>query len=1142
MKVLGLGILLALSAASLWAQATAQIHGVVQDTSGSAIPGATVKATQTDTGLTRTIATGADGSYILSSLPLGPYQVEATKEGFATFAQTGIVLQVGSDPSIPIAMKIGAVTERVTVEANVTQVETTSLSVGSVIENQRVLDLPLNGRQPADLVVLSGAAVISSASTTGGFRGGYKMVVAGGSYFGVEYKLDGAVHDNFYDGSGMPLPFPDALQEFKISTSTQDPSGSGHAGASVNAVMKSGSNAFHGDVFEFMRNGAVNARDFFATGPDGLKRNQFGGTVGGRIIKDKLFFFAGYQGTTTRVATAANTAFVPTAAMLQGNFQPWVTAGCGGNLKAPYGQNGNAPNTVALSQLSPAAIAISKRLPAPTNDCGQVASYAIPIHQNDNEGDIRVDYQLSEKQNLFVRNMIVRQQAAIPLTLSPQNVFTANTSGQDQRMFAFTLGDTFVLSPTKVNSVRLYLDRIATDSPPTEMFGPQDVGIKNFYTYTPNYMSVNAGSAFNLGSAYGSENSFTRTTAFGANDDFRIVHGAHQFGFGAFFTRVIEWGVANAYSGGLNTIGSTTGTPLGDFLIGTESLFKQGNPNPINLSQPLFGLFAGDTWKLTSKLTATYGVNWNPFLGMNFPQGDVYNFSPADYYARVTSKVIQNAPPGFSFPGDPGFPGKSGINPRYGKFNPRIGLAWDPFGDGKTAIRFGAGMANDFVPLTLQLSTSTSPPFRLNLVNPSATGSTLDRPYDQGDPFPYTYNPKNPVWPGASVAPCLASGCPPSFLPIPRDFNTTLQYTWNLGVQRQLTPKWFLAGTYLGSHIIHAWTQVEYNPALYIPGNCVAGQYGLAAPGPCTNAGNVNQRRILNVSNIDPGQPLGSLAGLDDGGTQGYNGLLLNTSYRLNQGLNVNANYTWSHCIGLVSVVEGALNGGGNYVTQGYGQNVYPQNRNLSVGNCPEDRRQIANVSLVYRTPKYSTRLSRTFLSGWTVGSVFQARSGQPVNIVTTNTTDPTTGFGTINGSTQKANQLLTDVYAPQTSCGAPGALCVRYLNPAAFSIPAIGTAGNTGAFSVVGPGFWQWDQEFTRTFQIHESQQLEVRFEVFNVTNSFRPGNPVLSVGSPTFGQILNDAAPPLGISNPGIGSGVGGSGTNAPARVLQFAIKYAF
>jgi hypothetical protein len=271
------------------------------------------------------------------------------------------------------------------------------------------------------------------------------------------------------------------------------------------------------------------------------------------------------------------------------------------------------------------------------------------------------------------------------------------------------------------------------------------------------------------------------------------------------------------------------------------------------------------------------------------------------------------------------------------------------------------------------------------------------------------------------------------------------------------------------------------------------------------------------------------MAALDGGGTQGYNGLLVNTNYRLANGLNVNGNYTWSHCIGLVSTTEGALSSGGNYVTQGYGQNVYPVNRNDSVGNCPEDRRQIVNITLVYRTPKFSTRLARTVLSGWTLGSVFQARSGQPILLGTSNSTDPATGFGSINISTQKPVQLLPDGYEPATSsCSATQAFCVRYLNPAAFAVPAVGVAGNVGSYALHGIGYWQWDQEITRSFRIREGQQLEARFEAFNVTNSFRPGSPNVNVGSPTFGEITTDATPASGIT--------------APARVWQFALKYAF
>jgi len=285
--------LAALCSALAFGQATAQIHGVVQDMSGAAIPGAMVKATQTETGISRTVTSEADGGYVLSNLPLGPYQLEVNKDGFATVVQMGIVLRVNSDPAIPVALKVGAVSDRVSVEANATQVETSSVGVGSVIENQRVLDLPLNGRQPTDLIALSGAAVQTAVSPAYGMRTGVKMSVAGGLVDGIQYNLDGAQHINFLDGTSMPLPFPDALQEFKISTSTQEAASGGYSGAAVNAVMKSGTNGFHGDLFEFLRNTDVNARDFFAKGQDGLKRNQFGGVLGGPIRKDKLFFFMG---------------------------------------------------------------------------------------------------------------------------------------------------------------------------------------------------------------------------------------------------------------------------------------------------------------------------------------------------------------------------------------------------------------------------------------------------------------------------------------------------------------------------------------------------------------------------------------------------------------------------------------------------------------------------------------------------------------------------------------------------------------------------------------------------------------------------------------------------------------------------------
>ena len=289
-----------LCASALFGQSVTQISGTVKDETGAAAPGAVVTATQTDTGVKRSATTDDTGFYLLTNLPLGPYRLEATKMGFRTYVQTGIELQVGTAPEIPITLGVGQVTESVSVEANASQIETRSVGVGTVIENQRILELPLNGRQPTDLITLSGASVNTGASPSYGMRTGALISVAGGGIESIQYNLDGAPHLNELDGTGMPLPFPDALQEFKLSTSTQDASTSGHSGATVNSVTKSGSNALHGDAFEFLRNYAVNSRDFFATGKDGLKRNQFGGVIGGAIKKDKLFFFLGYQGTTVR--------------------------------------------------------------------------------------------------------------------------------------------------------------------------------------------------------------------------------------------------------------------------------------------------------------------------------------------------------------------------------------------------------------------------------------------------------------------------------------------------------------------------------------------------------------------------------------------------------------------------------------------------------------------------------------------------------------------------------------------------------------------------------------------------------------------------------------------------------------------------
>src|SRR2546427_3360245 len=333
-RLLGSVLLLLLTSASVNAQAgaTAQISGTVKDLSGGVLPGADVTATQTETGFKRTVITDGAGAYTLTNLPIGPHKLDVNLQGFKSYSRTGIVLQVNSSPTINIELSLGAVEETVLVQAESPLIETRNMGVGQVMDNKRIQELPLNGRHPADLLQYLPAAVPqpqlnASSRSFGGTQGGLAYAIAGGQSYGVAYLLDGATHNNPYDNLNLPLPFPDALQEFRVETSALTAQNGMHSGAAVNAVTKSGTNRIHGDVFEFLRHHSVNATNPFnaknldgTRKDDGLKRNQYGGTLGGPIKTDRKFYFVGYQRTKKRQPPSGNPAVVPTAPMPNGGF------------------------------------------------------------------------------------------------------------------------------------------------------------------------------------------------------------------------------------------------------------------------------------------------------------------------------------------------------------------------------------------------------------------------------------------------------------------------------------------------------------------------------------------------------------------------------------------------------------------------------------------------------------------------------------------------------------------------------------------------------------------------------------------------------------------------------------------------------
>src|SRR5215470_1251962 len=342
-------ILFLLASAPAWGQATAQLNGRVTDESGAVLPGVTVTAVQTDTAFTRSVVTDPTGNYVMTNVPTGPYRLEIALQGFRTYVQTGIVLQVGASPTINATLGVGNLEQTVSVEAAAPLVDVRSAGISEVVDQQRIVELPLQGRQVTDLIVLAGAAVETGRPNNRSFQGGVNVSVAGGLQFGVAYSLDGAVHNDPQNSGGLPLPFPDALQEFRVATS----------GLSAQSGMHSGTNRYSGNVFEFVRDKRFNAKSPFAPiGPngkrqdDGLKRNQYGGTFGGPVVRDRIFFFAGYQGTRTRVMPADQLAHVPTAAMLAGDFSAFASPACNAGRQVSLGA-GFVTNRIDPSRFSP---------------------------------------------------------------------------------------------------------------------------------------------------------------------------------------------------------------------------------------------------------------------------------------------------------------------------------------------------------------------------------------------------------------------------------------------------------------------------------------------------------------------------------------------------------------------------------------------------------------------------------------------------------------------------------------------------------------------------------------------------------------------------------------------------------------------
>ena len=1086
-----------LACLAVWAQGTAQINGTVRDSTGLAVADATVKVTQTATGAMRTANSGADGAFVLPNLPIGPYLLEVTKDGFTKYAQSGIVLQVDSNPTIDVGLKVGAVTEQVLVQADANMVETHTTSVGTVVDNQRVVEMPLNGRNATQLVFLAGMATIGGAN--GGFLNSVRnyptvmISVAGGVANQQTYALDGANHNDAYNGLNLPLPFPDALQEFKVETSALPAQYGLHSTAAVNAVTKSGTNGFHGDVFEFFRNGDLNARDFFAPTRDTLKRNQFGGTIGGPIRRDKLFFFAGYQGTELRSDGTQNSAFVPTPQELRGDFSVVASAACGGKAVTLPASLGFVNNQIAPTSLNPAALKISTYLPTPTNPCGQV-NFGLLSNQSEHMGVARIDYQQSPKNSIFGRFYITNFEQ--PSTFDGHDALTLNSNTQHDRVYSLTLGDTYLFGSNIVSSFRIGENRAEIPKIVDNFATWPQLLVDAPYNPAPAPRVSVTGQGFGIGSGNSIINHDMTGPNTNVSEDISFVRGNHQLGFGVSYLRTLINYESGINATGLPTFnGTITGLSMADFLIGTAATWTQGNISYFYNRQTYIGLYAQDSWKVTPRLTINYGVRWEPWFPIWSKEGLFMRFDKALFDQNVHSQVHVNAPAGLVFPGDPQWSsGNSIANKRYNVFVPRFGLVWDPKGDGNMTIRAAFGSYTDRSGLYALSSFGQDPPIgnvvtlqNVNLSHPWTT-------YPGGNPLPITLS-RDMIFPTFGA-----------YITYPPDWKPLWVNQWNLSIQRQLGHDWLVTANYLGNNTFHLVTEDQLNPALYL--------------GPSSTLGNTNQRRPLYLQNPAQGQYYGIISQGAPYGTGSYNALYLSVQKRLSHGVNILANYTWSHCI------SDEWNGqpGNNGVSS-----VTPGNRRADRSNCSpnlvsSDQRHLFNLSMVYQTPMFSGKALRLLASNWQVAPIVNIKSAQFYTV--------TLGQDVaLNGETaQQRPNLISGVNPYDTSSvSCPGTFCVPWNNRAAFSTPATGTLGNLGIGNMKGPGVVQIDLALSRMFKIRERQTLQLRGEAFNLPNHVNLAIPNSAMNGGTFGTITSDISGTSGLST-------------GDYRVVQFALKYIF
>ncbi len=1050
-------LLAALTAATLLhAQGTtATIQGRVADPSGAVIAGANVTALSVNTNESRKVATLGDGSYTLQFLPIGKYNLTISATGFRTFERKDLILEVGANARIDATLEVGATGDQITVDASVAPiVETTSPTLGQVVTNTDINNLPLVNRDIYTLLTLT-AGVDTSDAAADNFGAPMQVTIVNGApnsgIGSVNYTLNGGSNTNGLRNTGNVAPNPDAIQEFRVQTNSFPADEGRFGGGTVTMLTKSGTNAFHGTLFEFLRNSKLNANRWVpGQGTllrDPLHRNQFGGTVGGPIRKDKTFFFASYAGLRERTSIYNNTATPLTARERTGDLS--LTAGT-----APVDPLGGAAfpgKVIPGSRLDPVAKKITDTyIPLPNLAAGL---YEAQLgHPKDTDEFIgKIDHNLTQTHRL--QGSVFETSGSDLVGLLGNIPWVSRNF--TWRQYNWNASDTWILSPTKVNEFRAAYIRDfggRTNAPAVSL---GDLGSLYKIQGAPSLPQIAVASRFNLTSAI--PGPVAGSNLYQIRDLMSISASRHSIRIGgeAMLEKMIHDTLLNNYG----TFSFTTTNPRGsknstaDYLLGLPATMNQDAPTTKINNDWYFAFYAQDDFRVNSRLTLNLGARWDIQTPITDPFNRFLTFVPGQ-----KSTIVPAAPVGLLFPGDPGV-GRGIITTAWNHISPRLGISYDPFGDRKTAIRAAAGIFYGSISGNEWNTSSDNQPFAIRQQFNDVY--SLSDPYKLQPggvgPFPYSYSPSAPRF----IAPSATVG-------ISLDYKSPYTYQMNFAVQRQLTNTTSLTVAYVNNltHRIPAIQDINY-------------------PGLTSTAttANVNARRPYLPNTLSSIGMIKSIL------NSAYHGMQITGEKRLSHHFIAKGYYTFGKGLDAVNTQNSTLQAATDWT-----------NILLDRGRANNDRHHSAVISGVWELDYFRHMAApiRLVAGGWSIAAIGSMRSGTPLTITT----------GTDNNLDGTNNDRADLIGDPRLSPNRTRSAVVdQWFNIASFSKTTQlknNLAGTSGRNIIDGPGLKNVDMTISRTFKVTEKTTLQFRGEATNALNIVNLSNPGTNANTATtFGKV---------------------------------------